>query len=69
MYNLFKSSGYGGTEEEFYKDFMPDETEEDKQMMSGVLKGKDRIKLGFNIDTSDPFAAIGSIESFFWRQT
>lgn len=64
LYNLFKSSGYGGTEEAFYKDFMPDATEEDKQLLSGVL-GKDKSKLGFNIDTSDPFAAIGSLESFF----
>jgi hypothetical protein len=64
LYNLFKSSGYGGTEEAFYKDFMPDATEEDKELLSGVL-GKDKSKLGFNIDTSDPFAAIGSLESFF----
>jgi hypothetical protein len=64
LYNLFKSSGYGGTEEAFYKDFMPDATEEDKRLMSGVL-GKDKSKLGFNIDTSDPFAAISSLESFF----
>jgi hypothetical protein len=64
LYNLFKSSGYGGTEEAFYKDFMPDATEEDKELMSGVL-GKDKSKLGFNIDTSDPFAAIDSIESLF----
>jgi hypothetical protein len=64
LYNLFKSSGYGGTEEAFYKDFMPDATEEDKKLMSGVL-GKDKSKLGFNIDTSDPFAAISSLESLF----
>jgi hypothetical protein len=64
LYNLFKSSGYGGTEEAFYKDFMPDATEEDKELMSGVL-GKDKSKLGFNIDTSDPFAAISSLESLF----
>jgi hypothetical protein len=43
---------------------MPDVTEEDKELMSGVL-GKDKSKLGFNIDTSDPFAAIGSLESLF----
>jgi len=64
LYGLFKTSGYGGTEEEFYKNFMPDVTEEDKELMSGVL-GKDKSKLGFNIDTSDPFAAIGSLESLF----
>jgi hypothetical protein len=64
LYGLFKTSGYGGTEEEFYKEFMPDASEEDKQLMSGTL-GKDKSKLGLNIDTSDPFAAIGSLESFF----
>jgi hypothetical protein len=32
--------------------------------VEGVL-GKDKSKLGFNIDTSDPFAAIGSLESLF----
>jgi hypothetical protein len=64
LYGLFKTSGYGGTEEEFYKEFMPDASEEDKQLMSGTL-GKDKSKLGLNIDTSDPFAAISSLESFF----
>jgi hypothetical protein len=68
LYGLFKNSGYGGTEDEFYKEFMPDATQEDKELMSGVL-GKDKSKLGFNIDTSDPFAAIGSLESFFGDDT
>ena len=64
LYGLFKTSGYGGTEEEFYKEFMPDASEEDKQLMSGTL-GKNKSKLGLNIDTSDPFAAISSLDSFF----
>jgi hypothetical protein len=68
LYGLFKNSGYGGTEDEFYKEFMPDATQEDRELMSGVL-GKDKSKLGFNIDTSDPFAAIGSLESFFGDDT
>ena len=68
LYGLFKNSGYGGTEDEFYKEFMPDATQEDRELMSGVL-GKDKSKPGFNIDTSDPFAAIGSLESFFGDDT
>jgi len=68
LYGLFKNSGYGGTEDEFYKEFMPDAKQEDRELMSGVL-GKDKSKLGFNIDTSDPFAAIGSLESFFGDDT
>ena len=68
LYGLFKNSGYGGTEDEFYKEFMPDAKQEDRELMSGVL-GKDKSKLGFNIDISDPFAAIGSLESFFGDDT
>ena len=68
LYGLFKTSGYGGTEEEFYKEFMPDASEEDKQLMSGTL-GKNKSKLGLNIDTSDPFAAISSLDSFFGDKT
>ena len=64
LYNLFKNSGYEGSEDEFYNDFMPDVDRGDQQMISDVLKGGTG-GINFNIDTSDPFAAIGSIESLF----
>lgn len=64
LYDLFKRSGYGGTEDEFYKEFMPDVDRTDQQLISNALK-KDNKSFGFNIDTSDPFSALGSIESFF----
>ena len=64
LYNLFKNSGYEGTEDEFYTDFMPDVDRNEQQMISGALKEKN-AGMGFDIDTSDPFAAIGSIESLF----
>lgn len=64
LYNLFKNSGYGGTEDDFYTDFMPDVDRTDQQMISDVLKGGTG-GMSFNVDTSDPFAAIGSIESLF----
>jgi hypothetical protein len=68
LYNIFKKAGYGGTEDEFYTNFMPDVDRADQEMISGALKGKMEFP-GFNIDTSDPFAAIGSIESFFSDKT
>ena len=64
LYNLFKKSGYGGTENEFYTDFMPDVDMADQQMISNVLKGGSN-KTNFKVDKSDPFAAMGSIESLF----
>lgn len=64
LYQLFKNSGYGGTEDEFYSDFMPDVDRSDQQMISDVLKKK-TSGMGFSVDTSDPFAAMGSIESLF----
>ena len=64
LYNLFKNSGYEGSEDEFYNDFMPDIDRADQEMISDVLKGGTG-GIGFDIDTSDPFAAIGSLESLF----
>ena len=64
LYNLFKNSGYGGTENEFYTDFMPDVDRADQQMISDVLKGGS-TGTNFKIDTSNPFAAMSSLESLF----
>jgi hypothetical protein len=64
LYRLFKNSGYGGTENEFYNDFMPDVDRNEQQMIAGALKGETG-GMDFNLDTSDPFAAMGSIESLF----
>jgi hypothetical protein len=52
------------TEDEFYNDFMPDVDRSEQEMISDALKGK-TSKTNFNIDTSDSFAAISSIESLF----
>ena len=64
LYNMFKDSGYGGTEDEFYNDFMPDVDRSEQEMISDALKGK-TSKTKFNIDTSDPFTAVSSLESLF----
>jgi hypothetical protein len=43
---------------------MPDVDRADQQMISDVLKGGS-TGTNFNIDTSNPFAAMGSLESLF----
>lgn len=69
LFNVFKKAGYGGTESEFYTEFFPDATEEDKNLgASDVAKTSTKegamSLLGFSLpDMSDPFAAIGSLGS------
>lgn len=69
LFNVFKKAGYGGTESEFYTEFFPDATEEDKNMTAtDVAKASTKegamSLLGFSMpDMSDPFAAIGSLGS------
>lgn len=61
LYQLFKSAGYGGSENDFYNEFMTDTTREEQNLITQGLKGKG---LDFSFDFSDPFAALGSLESF-----
>lgn len=70
LFNVFKKAGYNGSENEFYRDFFPDATEEDKAL--GKVDGKlgknfnAQNLLGFSMpDMSDPFAAMASIGSMF----
>jgi hypothetical protein len=70
LFNVFKKAGYGGSEAEFYTDFFPDATDEDKQLTysSSQIKKKGGVgeMLGFSMpDFSDPFAAIGSLDKMF----
>ena len=70
LFNIFKKGGYNGTESEFYRDFFPDATEEDKNLakVDGKLSTKGGVQglFGFSMpDMSDPFAAMSSIGSMF----
>ena len=63
MYEIFKSNGYAGSEQDFMNEFFPDATEQDLadldfvgRAMSGDLK-LDEI-------SSDPFVAMSQFESF-----
>jgi hypothetical protein len=68
LFNIFQKAGYSGSESEFYTDFFPDATEEDKNLSASdvgkasTAKGAQNL-LGFSMpDFSDPFAAIGSLD-------
>jgi hypothetical protein len=63
LFNRFKSAGYQGNQEEFYKDFMPDATEEDKKIFQNIYSGKSPVDLYSFKPTGDPFADIGQLES------
>lgn len=61
LYTMFKKAGYGGTEDDFYTDFMPDVDRSEQQVISKTLAGKgllDDIE-----DFSDPFSAFTGISS------
>ena len=65
IYNIFKKGGYGGTEEEFYNEFMTDLDKEDVALMDKVASGKigDINELVGDIE-DDPFSALASVSSF-----
>lgn len=74
LFNVFKKAGYTGNESEFYTDFFPDATEEDKSLdySSKQVKAKGGVQdlLGFSMpDFSDPFAAMGSLDQMLGDDT
>jgi hypothetical protein len=58
LYEQYKNSGYEGTRDEFYEDFFPDDPDASGEMAE---LGKYMSGEGFNLDMSDPFAALGSV--------
>jgi hypothetical protein len=75
LFNVFKKAGYGGSENEFYTEFFPDATEEDKALTAsdigkaGSTKGLQGL-MGFSMpDFSDPFTAMGSLDKMLEDDT
>jgi len=62
FYQIFKNAGYGGTEEEFYKDVYPDANKEDMAVITQVATGKG-LKFDFGKLTSDPFESLSTVEN------
>ena len=63
LYRTFQYAGFKGTEDEFYKDFFPD-TDRSEQVLL-TKSGKDESLKTTGLDFTDPFASLGTIESFF----
>jgi len=58
LYTMFANSGYEGTQEEFFEEFMPDANPEEMDMLTDALGGG----TGFgDMDLSDPFSALGTL--------
>jgi len=65
LYKTFQSAGYQGTEDEFYKTMFPDVDREEQQFLTQAGLGKNLLINKDMFDFSDPFASLGTIESFF----
>jgi hypothetical protein len=63
LYKTFQSAGFQGTEDDFYKNFFPD-VDRSEQSLLTKAGGNKSLKLT-GLDFSDPFASLGTIESFF----
>jgi hypothetical protein len=63
LYKTFQSAGFKGTEDEFYNDFFPDMDRSEQVLLT--KSGKDESLKTTGLDFTDPFASLGTIESFF----
>lgn len=62
LYKTFQSAGYQGTEDEFYEKFFPDLDRSEQTLLTKA--GSDKALKTYGLDMSDPFASLGTIESF-----
>ena len=63
LYQVFKSAGFEGSEDDFYTNFMPDVDREEQKVLSKAMSQKGLAV--DSLDLSDPFSAFSNISSFF----
>jgi hypothetical protein len=63
LYKVFQSAGFQGTEDEFYENFFPDIDRSEQIALTKA--GTNQALKTTSLDFSDPFASLGTIESFF----
>jgi len=63
LYAIYQKAGYQGTEDEFYENFFPDLDRSEQVLLTKA--GRDDPLKTYGLDFSDPFASLGTIESFF----
>ena len=62
FFKIFKDAGYGGTQEEFFDEFMPDIDRGELMSLGKAATGDSELK---SFTSSDPFENLGTIGSFF----
>lgn len=62
LYKVFQGAGYQGTEDEFYQNFFPDLDRSEQTILTKA--GSDQALKTYGLDLGDPFASLGTIESF-----
>lgn len=67
LYKVFQGAGYQGTEDEFYTNFFPDLDRSEQTILTKA--GSDTALKSYGLDLSDPFASLGTIESFLEEDT
>ena len=63
LYKTFQSSGFQGTEDEFYNNFFPDLDRSEQTLLTKA--GSNQALKTTGLDFTDPFASLGTVESFF----
>jgi hypothetical protein len=63
LYKVFQSAGFQGTEDEFYDNFFPDLDRSEQALLT--KSGSDEALKIKGLDFNDPFASLGTLESFF----
>jgi len=63
LYAIYQKAGYQGTEDEFYDKVFPDLDRSEQVLLTKA--GRDDALKAYGLDLNDPFASLGTIESFF----
>lgn len=63
LFQVFQKAGYQGTEDEFYTKFFPDLNRSEQTLLTQA--GENKALKTYKLDLSDPFASLGTVESFF----
>jgi len=66
LYKTFQTAGFQGTEDEFYNNFFPDVDRSEQTLLTKA--GSNNPLKTYGLDFNDPFASLGTIESFFGEE-
>ena len=64
LYQTFKDAGYGGTEDQFYEEFMSDVSREEQKFLTDFMTGKTNLSFS-SVNLSDPFEALAGLDQLF----